>query len=114
MGWPGKSVSWTALPAAVTLMTDTTLSVGLPSLSASTQVPASFFSRSRPACVAGSLAGLGLVVAAGHGAEGEEHQAADQEPSRHVVLPRESRHRIRPAEGGRYTTVLYRHGACGS
>jgi hypothetical protein len=42
-GWPGKSVSWTALPPAVTLITDTTLSVGLPSLSASTQVPANFF-----------------------------------------------------------------------
>src|SRR5437762_190198 len=41
-------VSCTALPPAVTLMTDTTLSVGLPSLSASTQVPASFFNRSRP------------------------------------------------------------------
>ena len=40
------------LPPAVTFTTDTTLSVGLPSLSASTHVPASFFSFSRPGLLA--------------------------------------------------------------
>src|SRR5262245_44643658 len=46
----------TALPAAVTLITETTWSVGLPSLPTATQVPASFFTRSRPECGAGALA----------------------------------------------------------
>src|SRR3954449_10450061 len=41
------------LPPAVTLMIDMTWSVGLPSLSAASHVPASFFIFSRPALVGG-------------------------------------------------------------
>ena len=65
----------------MTLTTDTTWSVGLPSLSAATQVPASFFIRSRPAC---GLAGpfvfaFGLAFAVAHAGEGEQDQPADPE-----------------------------------
>src|ERR1700750_2336736 len=42
-----------ALPPEVTLITDATWSVGLPSLSATSQVPASFFSFSRLALLGG-------------------------------------------------------------
>src|SRR5262245_5231106 len=44
-------------------MTETTWSVGLPSLSAATHVPANFFSFSRPGCVAGAGAPAGLSSA---------------------------------------------------
>src|SRR4051794_17351138 len=41
-------VSWTVLPPAVNLNTDTTVSVGWPLSSAATQVPASFLILSSP------------------------------------------------------------------
>src|SRR5262245_30401506 len=50
-----------ALPPAVTLMMDAIWSVGLPSLSASSQVPASFFIFSKAALV-GGVGNLGVVL----------------------------------------------------
>src|SRR5262249_13955976 len=111
----GNIVSCTALPAAVTLMTDTTWSVGLPSSPAATQVPASFFSRSRPGCVAaeaGAVPGLSSPRTPEPRAISIRPQTRDT--NRRVMTFSHEGVKVRaeaspPLPARKYTPVLYRH-----